>query len=56
MKRVHKTPATPAQLVAFQQADPNATWEKLRAEGRAVYDELCRSARCQLRRRVASIT
>ena len=42
MKRVHKTPATPAQLVAFQQADPNATWEKLRAEGRAVYDELCR--------------
>ena len=43
MKRVHKTPATPAQLVAFQQADPDATWEKLRAEGRAVYDELCRT-------------
>lgn len=43
MKRVHKSPATPAQLVAFQQDDPNATWDKLRAEGRAVYDELCRT-------------
>jgi uncharacterized protein (TIGR02646 family) len=43
MKRVHKTTATPAQLAAFQQDDPKATWDKLRAEGRAVYDELCKT-------------
>jgi uncharacterized protein (TIGR02646 family) len=43
MKRIHKTPATPAPLVAFQQADPMATWDKLRAEGRAVDDELCKT-------------
>jgi uncharacterized protein (TIGR02646 family) len=43
MKRVHKTPVTPAPLVAFQQDYPNATWDKLRAEGRAVYDELCKT-------------
>jgi uncharacterized protein (TIGR02646 family) len=43
MKRVHKTPVTPAPLVAFQQDDPNATWDKLRAEGRAAYDELCKT-------------
>jgi uncharacterized protein (TIGR02646 family) len=43
MKRVHKTSATPAPLAAFQQDDPKATWDKLRAEGRAVYDELCKT-------------
>lgn len=43
MKRVPKTPVTPAPLVAFQQADPMATWDKLRGEGRAVYDELCKT-------------
>jgi len=41
MKRVHKSPVTPAPLVAFQQDNPKATWDKLRAEGRAAYDELC---------------
>jgi uncharacterized protein (TIGR02646 family) len=41
MKRVHKASATPAQLVAFQKDEPNATWDKLKAEGRAVYDVLC---------------
>ncbi len=41
MKRVLKTPVTPAPLVAFQQDDSKATWDKLKAEGRAVYDELC---------------
>jgi uncharacterized protein (TIGR02646 family) len=43
MKRVHKASATPAPLVAFQQDDPMATWDKLRAVGRAVYDELCKT-------------
>lgn len=43
MKKVHKATATPAPLAAFQQDDPNATWDKLRAEGRAVYDELCKT-------------
>ena len=43
MKRVDKTSATPAPLAAFQQKDPKATWDKLRAEGRAVYDELCKT-------------
>jgi len=43
MKRVHKSPVTPAPLVAFQQDDPMATWDKIRAEGRAVYDELCKT-------------
>jgi uncharacterized protein (TIGR02646 family) len=43
MKRVHKASATPAPLVAFQQDDPKATWDKLRAERRAVYDELCKT-------------
>lgn len=41
MKKVQKTPVTPAQLAAFQKADPAATWERLRAEGRTIYDELC---------------
>lgn len=41
MKRVHKASATPAQLVAYQKDEPKATWDKLKAEGRAVYDELC---------------
>ncbi|MFN9871542.1 MAG: hypothetical protein ACK55E_08905 [Cyanobacteriota bacterium] len=43
MKKVHKTTAMPAPLVAFQHDAPNATWDKLRAESRAVYDELCRT-------------
>lgn len=41
MKKVHKTPVMPAQLAAFQKADPASTWERLRVEGRTVYDELC---------------
>lgn len=43
MKKVHKMTGTPAPLVAFQQEAPNATWDNLRAEGRAVYDELCKT-------------
>jgi uncharacterized protein (TIGR02646 family) len=43
MKRIHKTPVTPAPLAAFLQDDPQATWDKLRADGRAVYDELCKT-------------
>jgi uncharacterized protein (TIGR02646 family) len=41
MKKVHKTPVMPAQLAAFQKADPASTWERLRAEGRTVYTQLC---------------
>jgi uncharacterized protein (TIGR02646 family) len=43
MKKVLKASATPAPLVAFQQDNPMATWDKLRAVGRAVYDELCKT-------------
>jgi uncharacterized protein (TIGR02646 family) len=45
MKRVHKTLAAPAELAAFQKADPTATWERLRAVGRTVYTELCTTLR-----------
>jgi len=41
MKKVAKASVAPAQLIVFQADDPKATWEQLRAEGRAVYDELC---------------
>ncbi|MFM7642017.1 MAG: retron system putative HNH endonuclease [Cyanobium sp.] len=43
MKKVPKSSATPPQLVSFQNHNPHATWDDLRAEGRAVFDEICKT-------------